>query len=208
MEEWQSTEHALRYLNKCAGALPHRTEGEGCLLDLLHPGIGRVLDIGTGDGRLAALVRLHLPEARILCTDFSPVMLELAVARFGGDPDVEVIEHDFRNSILGLGRFEAVVSSFAIHHVEDDRKRSLYAEIFEVLEPGGIFANFEHVSSPTERLHDACLAAIGITRESEDKSNRCRPVEWQLEWMREVGFEDVDCFWKWRELALLAGVKP
>jgi tRNA (cmo5U34)-methyltransferase len=208
IEEWQTPEHALRYLSKCAGAIPHRTEGEGVLLELLAPSVERVLDLGTGDGRLVGLVRLRLPDATIVATDFSPPMLDLARDRFASDQKITVVEHDFRGSILELGTFDAVVSCFAIHHLEDERKEELYREVFAVLAPGGIFANLEHVASATENLHDEFLAYVGMTRQTEDQSNRCRPVELQLEWLRKAGFEDVDCHWKWRELGLLAGVKP
>ena len=59
-----------------------------------------------------------------------------------------------------------MVSSFAIYHLE--RKRSLNAEVFELLEPGRVFVNFEHVASPTERLHEAFFAAIDVPIEDAD----------------------------------------
>ena len=52
------------------------------------------------------------------------------------------------------------------------------------------------------------LAELGIGPEEEDASNQLLDVETQLRWLRELGFENVDCTWKWMELALLVGTKP
>ena len=94
-----------------------------------------------------------------------------------------------------------MISRFAIHHVVHERKRLLYAEIHGLLNPCGVFCNLEHVASPTPRLHEEFLKRIGFTVETEDPSNKLLDVEIQLGWLREIGFVDVDCPWKWRELA-------
>ena len=178
------------------------------LLDHVPRDARRVLDLGTGDGRLLALLRADRPGMSGIGLDFSELMLKAAAERFGGDDRVELVDHDLARPLPELGRFDAVVSSMAIHHFEHERKRSLYAEVFEVLEPGGVFANFEHVASPTRRLHVAFFAAIGEPLEHEDPSDRLLDVETQLAWLRELGFDDVDCYWKWLEMAVLIGVKP
>jgi len=206
-EEWTAAEHVAHYLQR-ADEFPRRLEGESALLEIVPVDARRILDVGTGDGRLLAMLRTDRPDARGVGLDFSDLMLEGARERFGDDDRVELVKHDLDDPLPELGRFDAIVSSMVIHHLEHERKRSLYGEIVALLEPGGVFANFEHVAAPTERLHVAFYAALDEPMEHEDPSDNLLDVETQLGWLRELGFDDVDCYWKWREMALLAGLKP
>ena len=206
-EEWTTAEHVDRYLSR-ADQCPRRAEGESVLLEHVPRDARRVLDLGTGDGRLLGLLETDHREMLAVGLDASELMLEAARERFAGDERIEVVEHDLAEPLPALGRFDAVVSSMAIHHLEHERKHSLYSEVFDLLEPGGVFANFEHVASPTRRLHLAFFAAIDEPLEHEDPSDRLLDVESQLRWLRELGFDDVDCYWKWLEMALIVGVKP
>ena len=206
MSEWKDRTHVEAYL-AMADQFPHRLEGEAVLIDHLPAGARRILDLGTGSGRLLAMIRSARPEAELLGLDFSEVMLEQARQRFGADEGVELLEHDFSEPLPELGRFDAIVSSMAIHHLEHERKQELFAEVYARLGSGGTFANFDHVASATERLHEAFFDAIGVGVEHEDPSDRTTGVEPQLGWLRAAGFDDVDCYWKWLEMALMIGVR-
>jgi len=206
VNHWTDVEHSKAYLRRAA-TVPHRAEGEQVLLELLPTSPSRVLDLGTGGGRLIDLLRDARPGVAVVGVDFSPTMLEVVRERYGDDPTVDIVEHDLDQPLPALGTFDVVVSSFAIHHLADARKRALYAEVHELLAPGGVFVNLEHVASPTPELHTAFLHAMGTAPEDDDPSNQLTSVETQLEWLREIGYTQVDCFWKWRELALFAGTR-
>ena len=204
--EYATAEHALKYLAR-ADRIPHRTQGEAVLLDFIPRHVERILDLGTGDGRLLALLQIERPNAHGVALDFSPTMLNAARERFRGNDKVQVIEHNLDEPLPDLGRFDVVVSGFAIHHCTDERKQALYSEIYAALEPGGVFCNLEHVAPATAELHARFLRAFGISEADEDPSNKLLRVETQLQWLRAIGFENVDCYWKWLELALFGGTK-
>jgi tRNA (cmo5U34)-methyltransferase len=206
INRWVEPEWAREYLEK-RDSIPHRTEGYAALSELLDgEKVSRVLDLGTGDGFTLARVLAARPHAVGIGLDFSTEMLGRAREVFAGEARIEIREHNLDQPLpADLGSFDLVVSSFAIHHCVPERQRALYGEVFAHLDAGGRFVNLEHVASPTPELHEEFLSAIGA---EEDPSNKLVAVEKQLGWLCEIGFADVDCFWKWRELALLSGRRP
>jgi tRNA (cmo5U34)-methyltransferase len=233
-EVWKNRDVAHAFLSERSLLIPDRPRQLDVLLRALRfaplqP--RRVLDLGCGDGLLLATVLQAFPQAAGVALDFSPLMLEQAgrrLAQLGGRADV--VEADLGTPAwLGrvAGPFDAVVSGFAIHHLADDRKRALYGEIHGLLSEGGAFLNCEHVSSPSPRLEamfdDAMSEHLyqsrrergeAVTREQVHRELLGRPdraanilasVEEQCRWLREVGFRDVDCFWKYFELAIFGG---
>src|SRR5262249_51935261 len=183
--EWTTPEHALAYL-PMADRTPHRTEGEATLLEEVPRGAARVLDLGSGDGRLLALLLLACPAARGVAVEFSPPMLERLRQRFAEDDRVEVVAHDLERPLPPLGPFDVVASSSAIPTVPPPRKQALYREAWGLLRRGGVFGNLEHVASPSARAHRRFLDALGITPEQEDRSNLLLDVGTQLRWLRDL----------------------
>jgi len=205
-KEWSDAQHALEYLN-LADSLPHRSGGDSVLEDLLAGNTKRILDLGTADGRLIRMIMAKRPDIEAVALDVSPTMLESARDHFANDQRVTFIAHNLSQPLPNMGYFDAVVSSFAIHHLKHERKRMLYEEIYDIINPTGVFCNLEHVASPSVQSHIRFLDAIEYTPEKEDKANRLLPMDLQLQWFRETGYVEVDCYWKWLEMALLAGYK-
>jgi len=205
---WRNADHAINYLEK-RPLIPRRAEAYSVLFEILPPSVDRVLDLGTGDGNTLEMVLDARPGATGVGLDFQDEMLTRARARFAGREGVEIRKHDMDAPLTAdLGQFDVVVSSFAIHHLEPERQMALYAEVFERLVPGGLFANIEHVASTTDRRHQEFLYAIGSSPEQDDPSNKLVPVATHLNGLNTSGFADAECLWKWRELAVVTGTKP
>lgn len=179
----------------------------------------RILDLGAGTGLLAGLVRERLPEARLHLVDIAEEMLTIARRRFAGDQRVTIEALDF-GRVLPDGPFDAVVSALAIHHLDDEDKRALFARLARVLRRGGVFVNAEQILAPTPatqaadraRWHTAIRAAGADDQEIAAAArrmahDRCAPLWDQMEWLRAAGFGDVDCVYKWGMFAVYGGTR-
>lgn len=185
--------------------IPYRKSAEMMLLDALPTEVRWVLDLGAGDGRLTALVRSVCPDCQAVVLDASPLMLERARRRFARNGSVVVRAHDLARPLTESGPFDAVVSGLAIHHLEDERKRALFAEIYGLVRPGGVFANLDLVRAPTPELHERFLRASG--RRQDHPTDRLAGLVEQIAWLRQAGFALVDCPLKWMQLALVVATR-
>jgi len=234
---WQTRERATAFLTGVRGAIPGanlQLAVIGKIAKLWCQASATFLDLGCGDGILGRFLLDTLPASQGVFVDFSDPMLDAARKSFSGNRQATFVKADFAkpewlDAVAPYRPFDIVVSGFAIHHEPDERKKALYSEIHDLLAPGGIFLNLEHVASFTaagEQLFDEFFmdhlqdfharSDPDVTRDTlaEAYSNRpdkeeniLAPVEEQCRWLRDLGFHDVDCFFKVFELALFGGRK-
>ena len=233
---WKNREVAAAFLDEHSLHVPDRQRQLEVMLRVLgfaQTRLGRILDLGAGDAIILATVLEAFPQATGVALDFSSLMLERArdrLARFGKRATIAEANLGSPSwSSAVEGKFDAILSGLAIHHLSDERKRSLYGEIYDVLSRGGVFLNLEHVSSPTplveEMFNEAMAEHLYMRRRERDEAvtpekvkrdflerpdraaNILAPVETQCEWLREIGFVEVDCFWKYFELAIFGGLR-
>lgn len=215
-------EHAHQYDDQRRRIVPCFEQFYGtaaALPGLRERPVRRVLDLGAGTGLMSEAVLSRYPDAEVVLLDGAAEMLEHARERLAG-ARASFLVADLRDE-LPDGPFDAVVSALAIHHLEHDENRDLLRRVVQVLRPGGAYVNAEHVAGATPWLEatyrrlwrGACLAKgaaeheldSAVLRMGEDRST---DVLTQLDWMREAGLEDCDCFFKELHFAVLGGWRP
>ncbi len=200
--EWDSPEYVRQWVADGDKTDAQRAEQITALVGLIRSSPEaciEVLDLGAGYGIVTREILTAYPNAQVVCLDGSAEMLKHAKARLADWEDqlsFAVANFDFPDWLAALpanSQFDAVLSSRAIHHTVDERKQALYGEIFQMLKPGGCFANHDLVRKPDDTVHDA--------------ANPFGTVEDQLAWLKDIGFVDVECFWQTEGRALFGGYK-
>jgi SAM-dependent methyltransferase len=231
---WQRPEIAETYLRARRHLIP-LIEGQAELVRRLitrhERRVRRFLDLGAGGGALSALMMETHPESTGVLVDFSEPMIAAAQPRLAPYAGRwEYVLGDLSGGAwaeaLPAGRYDAVVSGFCIHHLPDERKQALYSQAYDLLEPGGMFLNWEHVAAHgvgegmlEEWMVDNLVAAeqrrpdprpdAEVVREylaAADEDILADP-QVQCGWLREAGFHDVDVFFQMPEIAIFGGVK-
>jgi SAM-dependent methyltransferase len=194
------------------------------------------LDLGCGDGILGAAILGEYPSSRGVLVDFSEPMLEQAREQLKEYSDqltfmnLDYGDPAWVNRMQTQGWFDAIVSGYSIHHQPDSRKRPIYEEIFSLLNPGGWFINIEHIAAESQLAVDLFNNHIIEARYAIERKNGGRKtkqeigdifmnrpdkdanillsVNTQCHWLREIGYEEVDCYFRVYELAVFGGRRP
>ena len=200
--EWDSPKYVHQWVEDGDKTDPQRAEQITALVGLIRRSPEEpieVLDLGAGYGIVTREILTAYPNAQVVCLDGSEEMLKHGEARLADWRDqlsFVVSNFDSPNWLATLPdnrQFDAVLSSRAIHHTVDDRKQALYEEIFQLLKPGGCFANHDLVRKPDESVRDS--------------DNPFGTVEDQVAWLGNIGFVDGECFWQTEGRALFGGYK-
>jgi SAM-dependent methyltransferase len=186
------------------------------------------LDLGAGTGAASrAILRLH-PRSTAILADFSSEMMaagEREMRPFAGR--YRYVEFDMSAGqwpVAIPAALDAVVTSMCVHHLPDERKQGLFAEIFDHLLPGGWYFNYDPVSTGDpvveatwERVNDhddpeAASKRLHRTPQQQARyDNHVRyiiPLTQQLDYLRSAGFRGVDVYWKQLDWVIYGGCRP
>lgn len=171
----------------------------------------RILDLGCGTGNLTDQMFKTFPEAEIDALDISEEILNESRKRFSHVPNIRYIQADFKTLHLPPGSYDLVMSSIAIHHIEDPDKIKLYREVFQALTPGGIFIFADQTRGITDEIYKKNISnwkeealRLGSSQENwemwmahQDAHDFHTPIRWRFQQLEEAGFSETDLIWKY-----------
>lgn len=231
---WTESDSQI-YQQLAAVAVPARTEQLAALLTLLPFSPDepfRVVEVGSGQGFLAAAILTAFPQATMTALDGSAAMRAATVrslSSFAPRWRVEPFDLFSEDWYVYLNSAQAVVSSLVLHHLDAAAKRRLFTTIYhrlsnpgallmaDLVEPQGLEAR-ELFTATWDR---SVQAQAGVQTHlfaafEQEKWNHFRypdpvdqpsPLFEQLTWLKEAGFTRVDCFWLQAGHAIYGGLK-
>jgi tRNA (cmo5U34)-methyltransferase len=179
-----------------------------------------VIDLGAGTGTISYMVKKAFPAARITCMDIAPQMLEMARKKLAGFKDIEYELADLADYKF-KGKYDAVVSSLALHHLEpDENKLAFYRRLYSALNPGGVFLNADIITADDEKTQEIYLKKWGefvlSNLPSEDmqenlkryhREDRPNKLNTELDWLRKAGFASAEAHFKYYNFAVYGALK-
>ncbi len=181
----------------------------------------KMIDLGCGTGTISKKIAQKFPNSGIVCLDIASNMIDIAKYKLANHTNTDFMVADFA-SIELKEKFDVVVSSLALHHLETENdKKAFYSKIYTILNKGGVFFNADVVLGSTDflqmknmkRWKEFMHKSVSIdeiknkwipTYEEEDRPAKLTD---QLKWLEEIGFISVDVIWKYYNFAVYGGIK-
>ncbi len=228
---WHSEQMVQNWVKEATAQERNRAEQRRLMADLLPFGDGEeftFLDLGAGTGAASRAILGRHPRATAILADFSTQMMA------AGEPQMvpyagryRTLEFDMTTGLWPAGipaQLDAIVTSMCVHHLTDERKQGLFAEIFDHLVPGGWYFNYDPVRAPDSaveqvwrRVSDREDPEAAQRREHRTPDQQARwenhvrymiPLDQQLGYLRSAGFAGIDIFWKKLENVIYGGYRP
>ena len=212
MSDWTDQDSAI-YQQIASVAVPRRREMLATIVALVpfeqHES-PKIVELASGDGRLGAALLDSFPEATLVAFDGSETMRTDAtqrLARFGDRARVRPFDLASLEWWDLLHGADVVVSSLAIHHLNDAKKQYLYKAVSERLSARGAFLMADLVEPAHPSARRVAAEAWDAAAQEQAKSSHPAALFHQLVWLRHAGFAVVDCFWMFAGHAVIGGFK-
>lgn len=180
-----------------------------------------IIDLGCGTGYISMKLKERFPNSKLTCLDFAENMITQARIRLKKYDSIIFYNEDFRKFEFDK-TYDVAVSSLALHHLETKKeKKKFYSKIFDSLKSRGVFYNADIILSSNDYLQKLYISKWKefmsrtiSTKEIEDtwmtkhhKEDHPEILLDQLEWLKEIGFTEVDVVWKYYNFAVYGGTK-
>lgn len=179
----------------------------------------KILDLGAGTGLFSSFILNKYPKARLTLLDVSDKMLEVAKRRFSGFKNVTYIVSDYAESNIAE-KYDLIISALSIHHLEDDSKVKLYKNIYESLNPEGVFVSADQCLPESSEYIDIFnthwynyVRSYDFSQEEIDNFEQRRKLDKESKLIDQIsrieyaGFGAVECVYKYMQFCVVVARK-
>ena len=175
--------------------------------------------MGAGTGLLSYFWYQQCSSAEYVLVDIADEMLNVARKRFDGIDSISYQVLDYSKE-LPDGDFDVITSALSIHHLENEDKQKLFAQIYDKLPIGGLFVNYDQFCAGQDKMDEWFnsywenqLAKSGLTEhdielwKERKKLDRECSVDEEIAMLRESNFKTIKCVYSYQKFSVIVAIK-